>query len=191
MSFTNIIGVTGRKFNGKDTVGKILSDKYGYVRVAFADPLKEACRSIFHFTDEQLYGKDKEVVDEYWKITPRHVLQFVGTELFREQMSTLIPWVEKDIWKKSIEKQIHDIRDKNKHACIVVTDVRFQNEVDAVRKMGGIVMRVNRPSLKNDLDAHSSELEIDKLDVDIDIFNDSTVDDLRDKVITTLNNYRT
>jgi hypothetical protein len=183
MSLLSIVGVTGRKFNGKDTVGKILSDRYGYIRVAFADSLKEACRSIFHFTDEQLYGKDKEVIDEYWKIAPRHIFQFVGTELFREQISRLMPWVEKNIWIKSVEKQIQDIKDKNKDARIVVTDVRFQNEVDAVRKLGGIVIRVKRPSLKDDTDTHSSELEIDELDVDIDIINDSSVDDLRDRVI--------
>lgn len=181
--FSTIIGVTGRKGNGKDTIGKILFDKYGYIRVAFADSLKEACRSIFHFTDNQLYGTEKETIDEYWKVRPRHVLQFVGTELFREQISSVIPWVEKDIWIKSVEKKILSIRELNSHAHIVVTDVRFQNEVDAIRKLGGIVIRVSRPSLQNKLDTHSSELEIDKLDVDMDILNDSTVDELQTKIV--------
>ena len=59
-----IIGVTGKKFNGKDTLGNYLS-KYNYKRMAFADPLKEVIKNVFNFNDAQLYGEDKERIDEY------------------------------------------------------------------------------------------------------------------------------
>ena len=62
----SIIGITGKKFNGKDTGAIYLINNYGYERLAFADALKEACKCIFGFTNEQLYGNKKEDIDEYW-----------------------------------------------------------------------------------------------------------------------------
>src|SRR5579863_3132559 len=53
-----IIGITGRKRSGKDTVGNYLVEHYGFVKVSFADTLKEACKIIFGFSDEQVYGDE-------------------------------------------------------------------------------------------------------------------------------------
>lgn len=173
-----IIGITGRKFNGKDTVGNILIEKFGYKRIAFADPLKKVCESVFHFTNEQLYGNEKEKVDDFWKVTPRVVMQFVGTEMFREQIHRVIPHVGNDIWIRSIEKEIKDTLQNDPTAKFVVTDVRFDNECDTIKKWGGKVIRVTRPSINNTLDMHESELNISSLDVDYDLLNDSTITDL-------------
>ena len=78
-----LIGLTGYKGVGKDTVADYLCAKYGFIRLSFAKPLKDALAIIFGFTDEQLNGSLKEVKDPYWQITPREAAQFVGTELFR------------------------------------------------------------------------------------------------------------
>uniref|UniRef100_A0A6C0EFE5 Deoxynucleoside monophosphate kinase n=1 Tax=viral metagenome TaxID=1070528 RepID=A0A6C0EFE5_9ZZZZ len=171
-----VIGITGKKGHGKDTVGKILN-KYGYKRIAFADPLKEACRCIFGFTDEQLYGDEKEKTDPFWNVTPRHILQYVGTDLFRDQLGFVVPDLGKDIWIKSAEKHI----ESSGFDKIVITDVRFQNEVDMILKKGGYVVRVTRPSIKSG-DTHVSETHIDDLVVNNDILNDGTIEDLEQKV---------
>lgn len=181
-SLPSIIGITGRKFNGKDTVGNILIEKYGYTRIAFADPLKRACEAIFHFTNEQLYGSEKEKLDDFWKVTPRTVMQFVGTEMFREQIHKIIPNVGDNIWIKSIEKEIKNTLEINKNAKFVVTDVRFNNECEVIKTWGGKVIRVTRPSINNTLDMHESELNISSLDVDYDLLNDSTITNLENNL---------
>jgi len=169
-----IVGITGRKFNGKDTLGKYFIDELGYKKLAFADSLKEGCRCIFGFTDEQLYGEKKEEIDEFWKATPRKVLQFVGTELFRNQLAEIMPHLGHDIWVEVVRKKILDNPDTN----FVITDVRFPNECEIIKKMGGIIIRVNRDSVNTTVDLHQSEIEIEKLDVDTVIQNDGSIDDL-------------
>jgi hypothetical protein len=174
----NIIGITGRKFNGKDTLGLYLIEKYSYNRLGFADSLKEACKCIFTFTDEQLYGNEKEIEDSYWKVTPRKIFQYIGTELFRNQLHVIMPDVKENIWVEVVKKQILDKIKQNSNTKIVITDVRFQNEVDMIHELGGIIIKVNRKSVNNNIDTHSSELEIDKLNIDIVLDNDNTIEDL-------------
>lgn len=167
-----LIGVSGRKFNGKDTFADYLVKQHGFIKIAFADNLKEACRIIYGFSDRQLYGDLKEVKDEYWGKSPREILQFVGTNLLRNQFL-------KEIWIKSLEKKMMDIKKNNKFCKIIVSDCRFQNEVDMVNEHGGFVVRVTRPSVNNIKDMHESEKNINKLTgVKYDILNDGTLDNL-------------
>lgn len=176
-----LIGCTGRKFNGKDSLGNHIIRSRNAIRVAYADLLKKIAEELFGFTYEQLYGNEKEIEDKFWKVTPRKVLQFIGTDLFREQLHLIMPWIGKDIWVKAVEKKILDIWKNNENQVVVITDVRFDNEVDAVKNLGGIVIRVNRPSVNTDVDVHPSEINIEKLDADINIINDGTLDDLYEK----------
>ena len=74
-----IIGIAGKKGHGKDTVGNFLISFRGYKKLSFAEPIKKACQEIFMFTEDQLNGNDKENIDPYWNVTPRQVLQYVGT----------------------------------------------------------------------------------------------------------------
>ena len=127
---TNIIGITGRKRHGKDTLGDYLVKHHGYIKIGFADALKEACRHIFGFNDDQLYGDLKEVDDEFWKTSPRKVLQYVGTDLFRDQIANIMPEVKSDIWIKVVENKILQNPDKR----YVITDVRFENELEFLKK---------------------------------------------------------
>jgi hypothetical protein len=173
-----IIGITGRKRNGKDTIGNYLCEHHEFKRFAYADALKEACKSIFNFTDEQLYGDLKEVVDPFWGATPRTVLQFVGTDLFRNNMGKIIPNLEYNIWVKVVEKKISEEHRLYPHQNIVITDVRFPNEVESIKNLGGRVIRVSRPELNisNGIDVHASEIQIEYLKVDKDLINDGTKD---------------
>jgi hypothetical protein len=178
MDRPKLIGITGRKFNGKDTLGNYYVEKYGYIKLAFADSLKKGCAEIFGFSDEQLYGNLKETTDDFWKITPRTVLQYIGTDLFREQLNVIIPEIGQNIWTKVVEKKIFDIRKTNPNACFVITDVRFQNECDLVRKLGGVVVRIKRNSVNNTIDTHQSEIEMENLQVDFEIENNGEKSEL-------------
>jgi len=185
-----IIGITGRKYNGKDTLGNLFVNNYGYTKLAYADPLKEACRCIFNFTDEQLYGDKKEIEDEFWHVTPRKVLQYVGTDMFRAHIKNVIPQVENNIWVEVIKKQILDGLKNDPDTKFVVTDVRFPNEAKMLQDLGGIVVRVKRDFVNTEVDTHASELMIENLEVDYEILNNGTIDELYHNMMEHLKNYK-
>lgn len=169
-----LIGIGFNKQVGKDTTADYLVKKYNFKKESFADPLKEACKIIFGFTDEQVHGSLKEVEDDYWKVTPRFALQKVGTECFRNNY-------DKNIWVKSLEKKIVS----NKHSRIVVQDIRFMNELYMIKKHNGYLINVKRDNLevKGGIIGHASEEELkDFHGWDFTIYNNGTYEELYKKI---------
>jgi len=178
----NIIGLTGKKRSGKDTVADHLVAKYGFIKLSFAGPLKEACKTLFQFTDEQVHTDKKEEPDEFWNVSPRVVLQFIGTDVFRNQMSEIIPNIEGNFWVTLAEKRCIELVKQNKDVKIVISDVRFQNEAEMINRLGGKVIKIIRPSL-NSVDEHISETGIDSINIiDYNIVNDNTIDEMLDHI---------
>jgi len=181
-----VIGIAGRKWAGKDTAGSRLISDHGFVRIAFADALKEACMSIFGLSYDQVYGDLKEVEDEYWKYAPREILQKVGTELFRDAISqtNVLPKIGQDIWIRAVHRKILNLKQAG-HTKFVITDVRFENELNFIRDLKtpecyAYSIKVVRPSIMPDIDtvSHSSEDMVDALKCDYEILNDGTIEDL-------------
>ena len=167
----HIIGVSGRKYNGKDSIADYLVKNHGYIKLSFADQLKKALELLFNFDHDQLYGSKKELVDEYWGYSPRYLMQYLGTQVFRDT-------IDKDFWVKSLENNII----KNYHdKKIVISDLRFTNEYNMIKKLGGYVIRVKRDSISN-LDQHESESMIDSLYYDFLIENNYDIDYLHNLV---------
>ncbi len=166
-----LIGIGYRKGAGKDTVGAMLVKHYGFDRLAFADPLKEAARTIFGFSQEQLHGTvaQKETRDPFWGFSPRHALQQLGTEVARN--------IHPQVWVKAVERQVR--ANPSKH--FVITDMRFKNELTAVHNMGGRSLRITRPGLPGG-DLHASELELEGAAFDHTIVNDDTLEMLEANV---------
>ena len=100
-------------------------------------------------------------------LTPRRILQVVGTDIFRA-------W-DSECWVKALDAQIVHLDN------VVVTDVRFPNEVDYIHKRGGIVIRIVRPDTDKPAPEHVSE-DVGALQVDHEIYNTDTVKGLRHKV---------
>jgi len=177
-----IIGLLGKKGSGKDTVGNYISKNYNGQCESFAKPLKDICKILFLFNDEQLYGNLKEELDNYWKITPRHAFQYIGTELIRNKIKELIPNIGDNFWIKNMEKRLNDNdndidNDNDNKKLIIITDVRFQNEVDFIKSKNGIVIKINRDNIIND--EHSSEKNIDYIkNYDYIIDNNDTFESL-------------
>ena len=139
-----IIGIAGLMGSGKDTAADYLVNFYGYRRDSFASTLKDAVSAIFGWDRELLEGRTRESrewreeVDLWWSarldhvITPRWVLQQWGTEVARRSFHD-------DIWIASMENKLRQTSDNT-----VITDCRFPNEVESIRRVGGKVVRITR-----------------------------------------------
>lgn len=189
-----IIGISGKISSGKDTIAEYLINQYGFEKHGMADAMKEACKYLFGFSAEQLHGDKKEIVDDYWKVTPRYVLQKMGTEMFREQFTKVfdsMKWVKEDFWIW-LWLRWFEIREDNPVIKIVIPDIRFENEEKMIKNLnspltGGIktfLIRVERDIERlKDVAEHSSENGIDDYQyVDHVIINDGTIEELQQKV---------
>ena len=117
---------------------------HGFRRDSFANTLKDAVAAVFGWDRVLLEGRTKEARewreqrDEWWSdrlgkdITPRHILQYWGTEVCRQGFHD-------DIWIASLENKMRKTGDN-----IVISDVRFPNEIKAIKSAGGKVVRVVR-----------------------------------------------
>jgi hypothetical protein len=144
-----LIGVGYKARVGKDVTGDYLVRQYGYQKIAFADPLKSAAHCIFGFSDAQLNGAYKEVVDPFWGISPREVLQKLGTDGCRSLFGD-------DIWVKALVRRL----DPNVNT--VVVDIRFPNEGKAIKQNGGILINVVRDNgIPGTTHSHISESAMD------------------------------
>lgn len=162
-----LIGITGRKRSGKDTAADILCEQYGYVRVAFADKLRETCKLLFGLTDEELTdGRLKEqYLDRYPYESPREILQKVGTECMRAQYPDV--WIE--AFRAASEEAIKSGRP------VVCSDVRFLNEALHLRSRGAVIIRVDADKrLGPAKDSHKSEVEMSQIQADITIPNNES-----------------
>ena len=140
-----LIGFLAKRKHGKDTAADYLQDNYNFTKKSFAGPLKLGIQKWFLFTDEQLHTDKKEEIDPRWGISPRKAYQIIGTELVRNTFPNLLfneMKLNTSFWIKNF-----DIRYKESTGNIVVSDVRFQNEVDYIRKQGGIVIKIHRPCM--------------------------------------------
>jgi hypothetical protein len=163
-----IIGLSGRKRSGKDTVCEIIQRVFtGARRFAFADALK---RELSEATDTPVHVIEQE------KDRFRLGLQWWGTEFRRHQSDTY--WVD---------QLMESLRMAEAHDCpvAIVTDCRFQNEADAIRSMGGKVLRIERATSPSQ-DCHASETSMDKYAFDGVIYNHGTINDLEDAVCVAL-----
>lgn len=140
-----IIGVCGLIGAGKDTIADYLVNVHEFRRESFANTLKDAVAAVFGWDRTLLEGRTKEArawreqVDEWWAerlniptLTPRWVLQYWGTDVLRNHFHD-------DIWIASVENKLRKTTDD-----IVISDCRFPNEISAIKKSGGIVVKVVR-----------------------------------------------
>lgn len=175
-----LIGILGYKFSGKDTTADHLVKNYNFKKIAFAQPLKDACRILFNFDEDQLYGNKKEVIDQRWNVTPRTVFQYIGTEMFRNGINEIIPDIGNNFWVNLAILNYKNIIKDDKEQNVVISDVRFNNEVDAIHKEGGIIIKITRLNLVSN-DTHSSE-NINDIKYDYEIINDGTLENLYEKI---------
>lgn len=160
-----VIGVTGKMQSGKTTLCKHLfaiAEKHhkSAAVIAFADPLKDVCRTLFGGEARNYHGTqaDKnEDIPEYWKTalngrcrTYRELMQYVGTEIFRALHQDF--WVLKYAERVSAALQKYDI--------VLTPDVRFDNEAECIIAHHGAVVRLTRRdgiTVADGIENHASE----------------------------------
>lgn len=147
-----LIGIAGQARSGKDTLASYLLDNLGYdwSRSSFADPIK----NMLNVIGVDCSDNAKAVIDDSYGVTPRHMMQTLGTEWGR----TLI---DNDIWVKAFARL-------NAGMCVIVPDVRFENEADLVRQHGVLIHLTGRGGIAGN---HVSENPIGFKDGDIVIDN--------------------
>ncbi len=169
MSSNNrLIGLAGRKGVGKDVVADVLTG-CGFQKRALALPLKTACRDLFLLSDDQLWGDSKEVIDKRYGKSPRELMQLLGTDFLRNMISRTF-WTDRfREWYKAQDGEV------------VVSDVRFFNEVELIHELGGRVILIKREGLTSD-EVHESE-QAEKLVHHIEdvLHNDGTLEALEAK----------
>src|SRR5574340_857094 len=170
-----LLAFAGKAGSGKDTAADYLGSEYGFMKIAFADPLRLAAHHIFgvdhhYFTDRKL----KEEAHPDWGMSPRRMLQLLGNEAMK-------PVFGSDVWIKRWQMTYNIVRDTDD---VSVSDVRFDVEADAVRALGGVVIHITRPDagLKSEAGGHVSESGVTAQAGDIHLVNDGTLADLRDKL---------
>lgn len=143
-----VIGLTGLAGSGKSTAARYMAKHYGFEVWSFAANLKKACQIIFDLSDSQLHSRvGKELVDPRWGLSPREIFQKFGTEVGREFMQGL--------WIKSLECSL----ERSGGNRIVIDDLRFLDEADFVKSLGGKVVGIRRDV---DLMDHESEKSVVK-----------------------------
>lgn len=143
-----LYGMVGWMGSGKDTATDYLVNRYHWQRVSYAGALKAAVAAVFHWPLELLEGLTpesrvwREQPDSWWsqrlgipQLTPRWVLQNVGTEVFRNHFHT-------DIWVASTERTVAQLLDQGH--TVVISDCRFANEFASIRSQGGQLIEIRR-----------------------------------------------
>jgi hypothetical protein len=163
-----IIGLSGKLKSGKSEAAKKLHHR-GFTIVKFAGALKQMM-TVIGLTQEEIEGNLKELPCELLcGKSPRWAMQSIGTDWGRDMIGKDF-WV--NVWKRHVESY---------HGAVpvVADDVRFQNEADAIRSLGGIVVRIVRPNLEI-VSGHASEAIDFKSDMTIQ--NDGTLDGFHHKI---------
>ena len=172
-----VIGMIGKAGSGKDTVGDYLVKNYNFKKIALADPIKTLIKTTFMLDDHTVYDRvaREQPLEDFPEWSVRKLLQFIGTELFRNQF-------DNDIWVKLLLKQIKC----QNYDRIVVTDIRFPNESECLRNGKEIDFYTIKTTRKNcigkNVGLKNHESEKHNLDADFVLRNNETIESLYKRV---------
>ncbi len=195
-----IIGISGKKGSGKSTVSDMFLTE-GFYLDSFATSVKDIAAIIFNYDRTKIEGFTVE--DRIWRenidneisnflgrpFRPRDALTLIGTEFGRNM-------IHPNIWIKTVFDRYKSNENKN----LVITDLRFPNEFESIKKHKGYTIRIYRPCLQenkpnNIVNEHISETALDSKEAnsefDYIIINDGTIEDLKIKIKNIITDIKT
>ena len=213
---SRLIGLGGKLRAGKDAVGDYLEEKHDFVKLGMSDALNEALLKLNPWIPKEplgpVVGTTVTSYERYQtlhdavgyveaKKNPevRRLLQVLGTEVGRDM-------IDPDVWVNIAEKKIREHWANGK--SVVITAMRFPNEIEMLQRMGGFSVWVERPEaerLSNGLEneigrgtpdkvsegrtgsqeaiqSHASENSVSANEFEYVLVNDGTLDQLYRKV---------
>ena len=167
-----VIAVSGKAQSGKGTFISAVFQTYQLynpnakiIEANFADTLKDAVHLVFRIPKEDMYtteGKEKYLPQ--FKTTVRDILQRFGTEGCRS--------IYENIWVWNLMEKIKEY-ERQGYDLVGVSDLRFQNEYVALKKIGAYTIKTVRPSYQIEQNAHQSEVDLDYItDWDVSVVTD-------------------
>ncbi len=170
MSNVRIIGLCGRKQSGKTTAAETICARFPQSQHdSFAAPLRDCVAAILGYTLEELNDKKEEPVKWLSGVTPRTMMQTLGTEWGRSM-------IHNQLWVRSLQRRV-----ENAVGYVVISDVRFTNEAAAIRAVGGIVVEIVRDGVVT-TDTHVSEQPLSRQLIDASVMNNDTIFRFRDSI---------
>ncbi len=147
-----LIGICGKARHGKDTIADHLVRSHNFYKGSFAIPVKEFAVRHFNLEPEEVYGEKTE--------KSRWILQAIGNGC-REEFG-------KNVWIDKLFNTIAGVE------AVVISDVRYVNEAEAIKARGGYIIKVERPDapkIEHGAD-HPSEMEMETVVPNYSLHND-------------------
>jgi hypothetical protein len=171
-----VIGVSGLARTGKDTVANFALAQIGGYRYSFADPMRDMLKAIGMDLSDPFWQDRKDTPIPALGASPRRLMQTLGTEWGRQLINP-------DIWLVLAKQRLLAFG-----PGMIISDVRFENEANWVRSLGGLVIHLVRPSAPK-IEQHISEAGVLVNDLDLVIHNNGTLEQLFDRVKETLDGF--
>lgn len=167
-----LIAISGIARCGKDTLAQALAGQFAYRQYSFAEPIYRMLHALpyLEHLNSNLSTEEKEAEVPFYGKSPRRMLQTLGTEWGRNLISP-------ELWISIMEQKLQNKMDITRHSAFVISDLRFANEAEWVRKQGGLVVRIYRGHSVA-VAKHSSEDGFDLLAGDHRAANDGSIEDL-------------
>ena len=168
------IGICGKKGSGKSIVDQMILEYFINVKtLSFSEPIKQMTKSGYLLSDEQLDLR-KDIIDERWDMTPRDMMRSTA------QMMTFL---DENHMCDLMTLRIGQVSTSGlTHICI--SDIRFHNESDLVKQLGGIMIHIKNVSSVEEENEHISECYVDEIDhyCDYHVVNDGNMESMRSQV---------
>lgn len=185
-----LIGITGKIASGKSTSSRILEKNHNFTEYTMAGPLKKIALNL-GFTEEEVNGtqEQKLLKNKYWNISGREFLQKFGTEICRDTLPRVINMNlnNRTLWCRLFEIYYQELKDSDTN--IVVSDCRFNDELDLIKELNGVTISIirNKEELNNTNNYKCHPSEMLEYKTNFVINNNGNLDDLKYKLNEVIN----
>ena len=173
----SIVAICGLKRSGKDVVANYISNRFGHTHVKIAHKLKQITKLAFDLSDEELETDKKDMVVPRYGVSPRVLMDFLGTQVFQHDIGKEVPLLKDNrcFWIDNLLQNVS----KSK---LVISDLRFHHELERLQKVSCdlTVIRVQREGTSTN---HLvSEMESETLVAHYVVQNNGTLPELYAKI---------